>query len=134
MADAKMKQKQKPPRQKPADRIFLRGLRLSCFIGVDAAEQHVRQAVVMDAEITPLAGDNAADGAFVPAVDYAVLARRLREWAEQNHHHYVEDLAAAAADLIIKEFAAAEVRIHCAKIRPLAGLDQFGAEVVRTKE
>ena len=112
----------------------MRGLRLSCFIGVDAAEKHARQAVVMDVEITPLVGEKAADGQLsAPAVDYAVLARRLREWAEQTRHGYAEDMAAAAADLILGEFAAAEVRIYCGKIRPLAGLDQFGAEIVRAK-
>ena len=127
--------KQNPPQ---ADKIFLRALRLSCLIGIDAAEQHTKQAVVMDVEITPLVGDNGDNkvggGEFIPAVDYAILTKRLREWAENNRHRYLEGFAAAAAELIINEFAVNEVRITAAKPRPFPGLDQFATEVTRTKE
>ena len=114
-----------------ADKIFLRGLRLSCLIGVDAAEQYCRQAIVMDVDIISLPSPDGAD--FVPPVDYAILVRRLREWAEAKQHRYLEEFAAAAADLVIAEFAVSQVRVSCCKLRPFAGLEQFAAEAHRAK-
>ncbi len=109
----------------PPDKIFLRGLRLDCIIGVDAAEQHARQAVLLDADIVPRAG------VAPPAVDYAVLAKRLREWAEGGRHGLLEEFAVAAADLILAEFAVGEVWVRCGKPQPLPGVEFAGVEVWR---
>ena len=105
--------------------LRLRGLRLQCLIGIDAAEKHARQTLILDADITPLPADGIA-------VDYAKLTKRLQEWSHQTRHDLVEDFTAAAADLILAEFKAASARVYCRKPKPLPGLDEFGAEITRT--
>ena len=106
--------------------LRLRGLRLQCLIGIDAAEKHARQTLILDADITPQPSE---DGI---AVDYAKLTKRLQEWSHTARHDLVEDFTAAAADLILAEFKAASARVYCRKPKPLPGLDEFGAEITRT--
>lgn len=110
-------------------RIFLRGIRLHCKIGIEAAEREVPQLLTADAEITPAA--DAAAGC--PAVDYAAVLRRLREFAAEKRRDLLEEFAEEAADMILREFAAAEVRFVCRKPNPFADVDAAGAEVRKSR-
>lgn len=101
-------------------RIFLRRMVVSCKIGVDRAEAHAPQMLLVDAEIIP------ARGAFC---DYAAVRRRLRALAESKQHGLMEDFAREAAEMILAEFPAEKARIVCRKPRPFADVGEAGAEV-----
>ena len=110
-------------------RIFLREIRLRCKIGIDAAERETPQLLLADADIVP--AEDAAPGR--PAVDYAAVLRRLRAFAAAKQHLLMEHFAEEAADIILEEFAAAEVRISCRKPRPFSDLGAAGAEARKVR-
>lgn len=102
---------------------------MRCKIGIDAAEREVPQRIMADIEIAPLA--DAAGGR--PAVDYAAVLRRMRAFAAEKRHDLLESFAEEAADIILREFAAAEVRVVCGKPRPFSDLECAAAEVRKTR-
>ncbi|MGI9296347.1 MAG: dihydroneopterin aldolase, partial [Gammaproteobacteria bacterium] len=111
-------------------RIFLREIRLRCKIGIDAAERETPQRVLADMEIAPAA----AAAPDRPAVDYAAVLRRLREFAASKQHGLLEHFAEEIADIVLTEFAAAEVRVFCRKPEPFSDLGAAGAEVWKTRD
>ena len=113
----------------PNCRIFLRGIRLKCKIGIDAAEREIAQLIIADVEMTPAA--DAAPGR--PAVDYAAVLRRLRDFAAAKQYDLLEHFAEEAAQTILREFAAADVRIACYKPKPFADLNAAGVEIWKTR-
>ena len=110
-------------------RIILRGLRLSCIIGIDAAEKDIAQRVLVDADITPAT----AQTSDLPTIDYAAVVRRLREFAAAKSHGLLETFAEEAAELVLAEFTAVEIRLYCRKPSPFADLEEAGVEIVRKR-
>lgn len=113
-------------------KIILRELRLSCLIGVDPAERHVRQTLLLDVDITlggKLSGKITADK--TPPLDYRVVITKLRALAAGETFGLMETFATRAADLLLDDSAAKAVRIYCRKPTPLAGLAAAGVEVQR---
>ena len=87
-------------------------------------------------EAAPPGGGEDAAGrqAGKPAVDYALLIRRLRALARNERFILLEDLAAEIAALIFAEFpAAGAVKIRCAKPRLFADVAAAGVEIKRTR-
>lgn len=106
-------------------RIFLRKIRISCFIGIDQAETEVPQQLLLDVEITP----EALPAADTPAVNYAAVLHCLQTFAAGKRHDLLENFALQAATAIMNEFAVAAVRLYCCKPHPFANLGEAGAEV-----
>ena len=102
MVKMKTKKSAESEKSAPHFRIFLRGIRFYCRIGIDAAEREVRQKLLADVEIVPIA---TSESSALPAVDYAAVLRRLRVFAESKQHDLMENFAEEAADIILNEFA-----------------------------
>ena len=110
-------------------KIILRELTLSCVIGTDAAEQHVRQKLLLDADIT-LARLPGSDD--TPSYDYHAAVVQLRGLAAAQHYGLMETFAEAAAAALLVNATAAAVRVYVRKPRVFADLAAAGVEVVRT--
>jgi FolB domain-containing protein len=110
-------------------RIIIKGLRLSCTIGIDMAETGVSQQVLLDVIIIPSTKSNDD----VPAVDYAVVAQRLREFSTSKTHGLLETFVNESAAFIMKEFATVEVRIYCRKPHIASDLEEVGVEVIKRR-
>ena len=108
-------------------RIFLRQLRLYCKIGVDAAEQDIKQYLLIDIDITPATASHNAR----PAVDYARVAKAIQALADDKHYALIENIADDIANMILANFAARAVRIYCRKPKPFAYLGEAGVEIIR---
>ncbi|MGI9305711.1 MAG: dihydroneopterin aldolase [Gammaproteobacteria bacterium] len=104
-------------------------MRLFCKIGIDPAEACAPQLLLADIEIAPV---RRAEN--TPVVDYAAVFRRLQSFAAEKQHGLMEEFAEQAAQIILSEFAAEEVRIYCRKPRPFADLGEAGVEFTATRE
>lgn len=118
----------------PHFRIFLREIRLSCRIGIDPAENEVSQLLLTDVEITPVAKPESVSDGQKPEVDYAAVLARIREFAASKQHQLMEQFASEVADIILNEFAAAEVKVSCRKPTPFSDIAEAGVEVCKTRK
>ncbi len=95
------------------DQIIIRGLRLTCRIGVPEEEraesQELRAHLTMDVGAFPAA--DRIEG----TVDYKAVADRVRELAGLGERQLIETLAQDIASLVLKEFPVSEVRVELEK-------------------
>ena len=109
--------------------VILRGLRLRCVVGVDAAESSVRQEIRADLrlEVSPPAG-------ATPSADYAAVASRLREMAESERILLLEDMAVRIAEIVLSDFpAVSRLTVRVAKPHVLPGLPEAAVELTRVR-
>lgn len=124
-------------------KILLRDLTLSCIIGTDAAEAHIRQQLLLDADIT-LQHTPADD--TTPSYNYHSAVVALRQLAE-TPCGLMETFAQNAAACLLNlnpnlnpnaqntqktntTPAAGEVRVYVRKPRVFADLASAGVEVI----
>ena len=112
------------------NKIILRQLALSCIIGIDEAEQPVRQAIRIDAEISlkTLPTDDKT-----PLVNYADLVETLRLLARENRFGLLETFAEQAAQTLLTPEAVSEVRLYCHKPKIFPDIREIGIEITRSK-
>ena len=120
-------------------KIIVRDFRGETVIGVNPAEAHCRQQIRADMDIIVAAeSEDSSDGenasAARPAVDYDALLSRLRAVLKNERFALVEDLAERFADVILREFGAAEARVYCAKTRLYHDVNEVGVEIIRLGE
>lgn len=111
------------------NKIILRDFTLSCVIGIDAAEQHLPQRVLLDADITLTAAP--ADDT-TPVYNYYTAVVQLRALA-QERYGLLETLAEQAAALLLADSAVQEVRLYCRKVHIFPDLGAAGVEIVRRR-
>ena len=75
------------------DRIFLRGIRFSCTIGVPDRERRRRQPVSVDLDLEVELAEAAASDDIRRTVDYGVLARRVAALGRASRCYLIEALA-----------------------------------------
>lgn len=112
------------------DTLSLRGLALSCRIGVTEQERAAPQTIHLDVELAIDAARAAASDRLKDAVDYATLAGLLQVLARSRSFTLMETLAEASAALILEQVRTRWVRVTVKK-RVLPGLDHAAVELTR---
>ena len=112
-----------------SNKIILRDFTFSCIIGIDAAEQHLPQKVLLDADISIAAAP--ADDA-TPVYNYYDAVVQLRTLAHARYG-LLETLAEQAAALLLTDRAVQEVRLYCRKPKIFPDLGAAGVEIVRRR-
>lgn len=107
-------------------KIILREMQLSCLIGINAAEKHLRQRLLLDADIT-LAAPPADDA--TPSYDYDAAAAALRALAAKQHYGLMETFAEQAAAVLLAQGGASAVRVYVRKPQVFADLAAAGVEI-----
>ena len=115
----------------PPDQIHLTGLQLRCHIGVPDEERAAAQLLHADL-VLHLRGrfEDMADD-IARTTDYAAVATRLEQVAAAKPRRLIETLAAELAQVVLEEFAAAQVEITLRK-RILPQTDHVAVRLVRT--
>ena len=117
-------------RMNPPDQIHLTGLQLRCHIGVPDEERAAAQLLHADL-VLHLRGrfEDMADD-IARTTDYAAVATRLEQVAAAKPRRLIETLAAELAQVVLEEFAAAQVEITLRK-RILPQTDHVAVRLVR---
>ena len=113
------------------DIIFLRDLRIETVIGVYDWEREVKQAVVLDVEMSADIAKAAASDHIDDALDYKSVAKRLIEFVEQSEFQLVETLAERCVQIVRQDFGVAWVRLTLNKIGAVSSARDVGVIIER---
>lgn len=113
------------------DVVFIEDLRIDTVIGIYAWERELRQTVALDLELgfdnrIPAASDRIED-----TLDYKAVAKRLIAFVEGSSFQLVETLAERCAELILREFPVAFVRLKLSKPGAVRGSRAVGVRIER---
>jgi FolB domain-containing protein len=115
------------------DRIFLRGLSLSCTIGVNDWEREVRQTVKIDLDLDlDLREAGKMDDLNLTA-DYKVVRDRIETIVGESRFFLIEALAERIAQACLEEPRVQRVRVSLEKPGALRGTRTVGVEIVRAQ-
>ena len=115
----------------PRDLVFVHGLRVDALIGVHAWERELRQVLLIDLDLAADVRAAAARDALSDALNYQVLAERVREFVSASSYQLVESLVEALASLLIEEFAIPWLRLRITKPGAVPGADAVGVVIER---
>ncbi|MEJ2386868.1 MAG: dihydroneopterin aldolase [Chromatiaceae bacterium] len=113
------------------DIVFLRGLRIETVIGIYDWEKEIRQAVILDLEMSTDVAVAAASDRIEDAVDYKAVSKRLKQFVGEGRFELVETLAERCAEIIRNEFGVRWVRLQVNKIGAVTGAQDVGVVIER---
>ena len=116
------------------DTIFVSGLATDCIIGIWEWERRVRQRVVVDLEMAADIRRAARTDSIDDTLDYKNVSKRLLQFIGDSQFHLVETLTERIAELVIREFDVAWVRVRLNKQGALRGSRDVGIQIERRRE
>ena len=115
------------------DKVFIEGLEIEALIGIYDWERRIRQPLVFDLE---MAFDNrkpAASDAIADTLDYKAVSKRLVAFVSESGFGLVETLAERCAELVLREFNVAHVRLKLSKPGAVRGARAVGVVIERRR-
>jgi dihydroneopterin aldolase len=114
------------------DKIFITDLSVECIVGVWVWERQVKQTVVLDIEMAADIRKAAASEKLEDTIDYKKVSKRLQSFIGESQFQLVETLTERVAEIIIKEFGVAWVKVKLNKQGALRGARDVGVIIERT--
>ena len=113
------------------DKVFIEGLEIETLIGIYDWERRIRQPLVFDLEMAfdnraPAASDDIAD-----TLNYKAISKRLIEYVSRSEFGLVETLAERCAELLLREFDIAHLRLKLSKPGAVRGAKAVGVVIER---
>jgi dihydroneopterin aldolase len=99
--------------------VELQGLEVFGHHGAEEEERGAGQRFLFDVELR--VSDAALSDRIEDAVDYRLVADRIRAVSDGNRFHLLEALAAAVADAVLAEFPVESIRVRVRKPDVRAG-------------
>jgi 7,8-dihydroneopterin aldolase/epimerase/oxygenase len=115
------------------DKVFIEALEIEALIGIYDWERRIRQPLLFDLE---MAFDNrkpAATDAVADTLDYKAVSKRLIEFVSQSDFGLVETLAERCAELVLREFDVAHLRLKLSKPGAVRGARAVGVIIERSR-
>jgi dihydroneopterin aldolase len=113
------------------DIVYIRELEIATIIGVYDWESEVRQNVVLDLEMAADIRPAAASKRLEDALDYHAVASRLQQFVGDGQFLLLETLAEECAQIVLREFSVAWVRLRLSKPGAVAGARDVGVLIER---
>ena len=113
------------------DIIFLEKVRLATWIGVYDWERQSQQTIELSLEIGLPQRGAAQSDALADTIDYAAVLQYLRDDLAERHFALIEALAEHIADIVLRHFGAAMVRIELSKPGILRQVGRVGIKIER---
>lgn len=115
------------------DKVFIEALEIEALIGIYDWERRIRQPLLFDIEMdfdnrVPAASDDIAD-----TLDYKAVSKRLIAFVSGSDFGLVETLAERCAELVLREFDVARVRLKLGKPGAVRGARSVGVVIERTR-
>ncbi len=116
------------------DKIFIHALKAEAIIGIYDWERQVKQAVMVDIEMSADIGRAAESDSIEDTLNYRSVAKRVRALIEGSRYHLVETLAEQVALSILGEFGVGWVRIVLSKPGAVRDSRDVGIIIERDRE
>lgn len=113
------------------DTIYLTDLKIETVIGIFEWERRVKQTVSIDLEMSTDVAKAAKTDSIADALDYKAVSKAVIEYVENSSFQLVETLAERVAELIIKQFGVAHVRLRVNKRGAIRGARDVGVVIER---
>lgn len=116
------------------DTVFLSDLRVPTVIGIYEWERRVRQTISISIEMSVDVRAAAASDSIEHTLNYKAVAKRLVEFVGSSTFQLVETLAERVAEIVVREFAVARVRVVLSKPGAVRGARDVGVRIERTAD
>ena len=113
------------------DIVFLRGLRIETVIGIYDWEKEIKQPVILDLEMSADVAKAAATDRIEDALNYKDISKRLKQFVAESQFELVETLAERCAEIVLREFGVAWVRLSLNKTGAVSDADGVGVVIER---
>lgn len=100
---------------KSSDQIIIRGLRVSCHIGVPDSERAQSQELHVNVTLFPRSSSEPLDDDISRTIDYYAVSIRLEAVASERPRKLIETLAEDFAAVVLAEFPVSAVTIEIEK-------------------
>ena len=115
------------------DKIYVEDLRVKATIGIFDWEKKIKQEVSISYEI-PHDNKKAATADTIEATtDYKSITKAIIAFVESNKFELVETFAERIAEMVIKDFNIAEIRLRVSKPGALRFSKDVGVIIERNK-
>ena len=109
--------------------VELKGLEVFGRHGAYEEEQRDGQVFLFDVQLD--VGDRGADDDLASAIDYTLVAARIRALSDERRFELIEALATYAADVLYAEFAPKRLRLRVRKQPAGLGVEHSAVTVTR---
>lgn len=113
------------------DIIFLHGLKIECVIGIWDWERKIKQALILDLDMSADIRRAASTDSIEDTLNYKAVAKRLQEFVGQSQFQLVETLAEKVAGIVLNEFKVRWVRVRVNKKGAVSGARDVGVLIER---
>ena len=117
-----------------SDTVFIRNLVIQTIIGIHPAERTTPQTVLVSLELETETTTAAADDDIVNALDYEVLAQRVREFVSQAEFQLIETLAERLASVVLEDLRVTQVSIEVQKPGAIPNAETVGVRIQRARD
>lgn len=97
------------------DKILIKALRCMAHVGVPAAERRRRQKILLDLELALDLKTAGRQDRVEATLDYAAVAAEVQRMVRQKSFRVVEALAEQVAEIVLRKFKPASVRVRVRK-------------------
>ncbi|MAD58187.1 MAG: dihydroneopterin aldolase [Porticoccus sp.] len=116
------------------DIIYIKNLKIDTIIGVHDWERNKRQIVNINLEISTNICEAAKSDDIKLAIDYSLVAKRLREFLRNSEFFLLETMAERAAEIVLNEFDIKWLRLRIGKPGALDDADDVSVVIEREKK
>ncbi len=114
------------------DIIFIEGLSIETIIGVYEHERNIKQAVILDIEMTLPASDAASSDDLRHTVDYDAVSKMVTNYVQETQYQLIESLAEQVASLVLDAFATDSLRLKLSKPGAVKNAASVGIVITRS--
>ena len=114
-----------------ADKIFIRGLEISCIIGTLPRERKKKQKIVLDLEFPAPVRKAAQRDSLKDAINYKKIAEHASQFVSKSHFYLIETLAERLAQTLLREFKLRVILLRVSKPHALRNAENVGVEIRR---
>ena len=110
------------------DKIFVKGLEVTCVIGVWEWERQIQQKLIIDLE---MGWDISTAAQLEDTLSYKDVAKKASAYIVDTKANLVERLAEGIATLLAEEFGVSGCRVKINKRGAVTGARDVGVEIER---
>lgn len=115
------------------DVVYIEGLNVQTLIGVYDFERDQQQTLLLDIRLSYDCLPAGETDDFTLALDYDLLSRTVRSWAEQQSFKLIETFAEQLCVLIFEKFDVADIALKINKPAAVEGCTAVGIEIKRQR-